>query len=225
MVGDKRPGVPRSKRLKRRTSWKDTLRGLTSTSGNEQDDDPDDSTKSRRPKRKSTSGLKTPTTRNTFIRARSTANIITDEPGGMSDADSDDEDDQDFNQWKEEDRPIRARVRYVYPHANGGPVPIPLNASTLEKQQQELSAAVIQADTKATLAVGGKTVEEGSIKKAREPIGTRLTMTSRTGYFQDRIISPSMVRTPAVSSSNSTLISAFADAGYGHLVHWPPSRS
>ena len=27
------------------------------------------------------------------------------------------------------------------------------------------------------------------------PVGTRLTMTSRSGYFQDRIISPSMVRT------------------------------
>ena len=30
-------------------------------------------------------------------------------------------------------------------------------------------------------------------RKKRAPIGTRLTMTSRVGYFQDRIISPSMV--------------------------------
>jgi hypothetical protein len=30
-------------------------------------------------------------------------------------------------------------------------------------------------------------------KKRRAPIGTRLTMTSRVGYFQDRIITPSMV--------------------------------
>ncbi|RPD59870.1 alpha/beta-hydrolase [Lentinus tigrinus ALCF2SS1-6] len=30
------------------------------------------------------------------------------------------------------------------------------------------------------------------------PIGTRLTMTSRTGYFQDRIISPSMMRAMAI---------------------------
>ncbi|KAJ7266973.1 hypothetical protein B0H12DRAFT_1320941 [Mycena haematopus] len=30
MVGEKSPGVPRRKPLKRQTSWKDTIRGLTS---------------------------------------------------------------------------------------------------------------------------------------------------------------------------------------------------
>ncbi|KAI0706850.1 Alpha/Beta hydrolase protein [Cerioporus squamosus] len=34
--------------------------------------------------------------------------------------------------------------------------------------------------------------------EATAPIGTRLTMTSRTGYFQDRIISPSMMRAMAI---------------------------
>ena len=33
--------------------------------------------------------------------------------------------------------------------------------------------------------------------EAQAPIGTRLTMTSRTGYFQDRIIPPSMVSLPS----------------------------
>ncbi|KAF8757263.1 Alpha beta-hydrolase [Rhizoctonia solani] len=33
---------------------------------------------------------------------------------------------------------------------------------------------------------------------ARKTIGTRLTMTSRTGFFQDRIISPSMMRAMAI---------------------------
>jgi hypothetical protein len=37
---------------------------------------------------------------------------------------------------------------------------------------------------------GEKTVVK---KRKKAPIGTRLTMTSRVGYFQDRIISPSMV--------------------------------
>jgi hypothetical protein len=32
-------------------------------------------------------------------------------------------------------------------------------------------------------------------KRRKAPIGTRMTMTSRVGYFQDRIISPSMVST------------------------------
>lgn len=31
-------------------------------------------------------------------------------------------------------------------------------------------------------------------KRRKAPIGTRMTMTSRVGYFQDRIISPTMVR-------------------------------
>ena len=37
-------------------------------------------------------------------------------------------------------------------------------------------------------------LEEEDKVKTKVPIGTGLTMTSRTGYFQDRIISPSMVR-------------------------------
>ena len=39
---------------------------------------------------------------------------------------------------------------------------------------------------------GSQLVAEPKRKK-KTPIGTRLTMTSRVGYFQDRIISPSMV--------------------------------
>ncbi|WVR05070.1 hypothetical protein IAU60_002082 [Kwoniella sp. DSM 27419] len=35
-------------------------------------------------------------------------------------------------------------------------------------------------------------------KRRKAPIGTRLTMTSRVGYFQDRIISPSMMRAMAI---------------------------
>ncbi|WWD15824.1 hypothetical protein CI109_100248 [Kwoniella shandongensis] len=35
-------------------------------------------------------------------------------------------------------------------------------------------------------------------KRKKAPIGTRLTMTSRVGYFQDRIISPTMMRAMAI---------------------------
>ncbi|KAK8869902.1 hypothetical protein IAR55_000470 [Kwoniella newhampshirensis] len=42
-------------------------------------------------------------------------------------------------------------------------------------------------------------VDKNVAKKRRKaPIGTRLTMTSRVGYFQDRIISPSMMRAMAI---------------------------
>ncbi|ORX39743.1 Alpha/Beta hydrolase protein [Kockovaella imperatae] len=38
----------------------------------------------------------------------------------------------------------------------------------------------------------------GHPRKKKAPIGTRLTMTSRVGYFQDKIISPSMMRAMAI---------------------------
>ncbi|WVW83219.1 hypothetical protein I302_105237 [Kwoniella bestiolae CBS 10118] len=46
---------------------------------------------------------------------------------------------------------------------------------------------------------GEDNVDEIVAKKRKKlPIGTRLTMTSRVGYFQDRIISPSMMRAMAI---------------------------
>lgn len=44
----------------------------------------------------------------------------------------------------------------------------------------------------AEVVMSGEPVQKP--KKKKNPVGTRLTMTSRSGYFQDRIISPSMVR-------------------------------
>jgi hypothetical protein len=108
-----------------------------------------------------------------------TALGVADE-GTLADAESEDE---DFGEVKEEDRPIEARVRYKY--ANGGN-DMMRSTSMLEKKQHELSMAVAEADSNAMKAVARKS--------SAEPIGTRLTMTSRTGYFQDRIISASMVR-------------------------------
>ena len=78
---------------------------------------------------------------------------------------ADDEDTADIRVYteREEDMPIEARVRFS-PTVNRIDVP---------KALQEAS--------------------ESSENTIEAPLGTRLTMTSRTGYFQDRIISPSMV--------------------------------
>ncbi|KAJ7838698.1 Alpha/Beta hydrolase protein [Mycena leptocephala] len=186
MVGDKRPGVPRRKPLKRQTSWKDTIRGLTH-SGGEKSEKRFGSSGPR--KRRSSSVLKTPSSRrSTFLEPR--PNSLNGED--MADAESD-QDEQDFNQYREEDRPIQARVRYVYPDSVSSKtgLPIPRSKSAVVKQQHELSVAVEEANSKATERYGGK-------GKQKEPIGTRLTMTSRTGYFQDRIITPSMMRAMAI---------------------------
>ncbi|KAI6045954.1 Alpha/Beta hydrolase protein [Pisolithus marmoratus] len=101
---------------------------------------------------------------------------------------------------REEDRPLEERVRYVYTESH------PQEKETraqhlhicLENQQEALSEAVQKANIKAvTLVTGGHGQGKGKGKKP-EPIGTRLTMTSRVGYFQDRIISPSMMRAMAI---------------------------
>lgn len=102
--------------------------------------------------------------------------------GTLGDTESDDE---DFEGYKEEDKPIEARVKYRFDKSKPSGS-ILRTQSALERKQEEMAAALKKADTKAILAFGGK-------GKKTEPIGTRLTMSSRAGYFQDRIISPSMV--------------------------------
>ena len=165
MVRDKKPS---SKRIKRRSSWKDTFRGLASGG--------DDDVKAGSSQHKGST--KTSTSR--------IAPTITDE-GALADAENDDD---DMNERKEEDRPIQARIIYKYQVANGD---VPRSHSALVKQQHELSIAVEEANTKAIKAVSRRKSPEPGNGEATEAIGTRLTMTSRTGYFQDRIISPSMV--------------------------------
>ncbi|KAG8213588.1 hypothetical protein J3R82DRAFT_10256 [Butyriboletus roseoflavus] len=100
--------------------------------------------------------------------ARSGGKVPYDDHESWADSESEE---GEMNPVREEDRPIEER--------------------------EQLSAAVAQANLKATTLVTGSHNGKG-IGKNREPIGTRLTMTSRTGYFQDRIISPSMMRAMAI---------------------------
>ncbi|KAF9482153.1 alpha/beta-hydrolase [Pholiota conissans] len=175
MVRDRKPS---QKRIKRRSSWKDTIKGLTS--GGENDER---SLRNARP----ANFLKVPSK---SASGRGSARRLAEE-GALADGESDSED--DYNMRKEEDRPISARILYNY---DGRP-DLPRSTSALEREQQELSIAIAEANTQAVRAISGKaaTSEDGYKK---EPLGTRLTMTSRTGYFQDRIISPSMMRAMAI---------------------------
>jgi hypothetical protein len=83
-----------------------------------------------------------------------------------ADASSSSDSDDTAYPMAEHDKPLSARVRF--------------SVSDLAKQQADLSQAVEKA-------------KEAADKVRKAPLGTRVTMTSRTGYFQDRIISPSMV--------------------------------
>jgi hypothetical protein len=190
MVSDKKSSSHGKPRIKRKQSWKDTIISFTS-SGEKDGEGGGKGTGSKA--RHSANVFKSPSTVRHYVRSRPVrSNTQTDDQGALADAESDSED--DFDQWKEEDRPIEARVRHVYRQletVKSPEVPIPRSESALEKQQEELSAAVVDANTKATLAFGnGNGKRKG---KERQLIGTRLTMTSRTGYFQDRVVSPSMV--------------------------------
>ncbi|KAJ7647126.1 Alpha/Beta hydrolase protein [Roridomyces roridus] len=78
-------------------------------------------------------------------------------------------DEEDFNQYREEDRPLQARVRYVYPQTT-----VPRSKSAVVNEQRALSAAVEEANYKG----------DGAVR--------------RTGYFQDRVITPSMMRAMAI---------------------------
>lgn len=74
---------------------------------------------------------------------------------------------EDHDYRSEEEKSLRERVK------------TPSEEKSLEALQQELRVAAAEA------------MEEE--EQNRMPLGTRLTMTSRTGYFLDRIISPTMV--------------------------------
>jgi len=191
MVGGKRPGRHGKNRLQRQPSWRDTIRGLT-YSGEEEKE-------ARRLTSRATAmgpAISMPGSSSrtlTVRRERARTLPHPEDRGTLADAESDDQDDSevDFKHLREEDRPIGARVRHVY--SQGSPrtdSPLPASSLTSEKQQEQLSAAIAEADSKASMAPGGNEKGKG---KAGEPIGTRLTMTSRSGYFQDRVISPSMV--------------------------------
>lgn len=156
----------RTKRLKRRKSWKDALQDLVGRS----EDLPLKQQHHMDMKRKS---------------SMKSFEAPCDDHESWADSESEE---GEMKPVREEDRPIEERVRFVYKDASSDKDGL---HRVLEKQEQ-LSAAVTQANLKATTLVTGRHNGKG-IGKNRESIGTRLTMTSRTGYFQDRIVSPSMV--------------------------------
>ena len=101
MVKDSRPFSHR-KRLKRKSSWKDTLRGWAS-GGEDADEVPS-------PPRSSSVNWRTP--HKTGDRRKGAGKG----DGSLADAESSDE--EDFNQYPEDARPLQSRVVYKYP--NGG---------------------------------------------------------------------------------------------------------
>jgi hypothetical protein len=191
MAGDNKPATRTKSRLKRRLSWKDTFMGLTG--GIEKDRNADRKTSTLR-MHHSTSSVRTssPSKTSSSVSRAATLSRVGEDQGALADAESEDE--TDFGNVNEQDRPIEARVKFVYPTSPPRSLEpsFPRTESALEKQQRELSEAVAEANSKAML-------EAGRVKgKGKESLGTRLAMTSRAGYFVDRIIPPTMVSVPIV---------------------------
>ncbi|KAF8919831.1 Alpha/Beta hydrolase protein [Mucidula mucida] len=167
MTGE-RPG---HKKLKHKTSWKESLRGL---SGN----DEEDSTPDAKSLRRSKSGYRIPVSKGSFFRPRS--NTL-----GTTDDSSDSE--EEFEPRRAEDTPLECRVKddYFAPTVSVFEDDDPEHAH----EQGILSAAVTAANNQASLPPR---------TSSHQPLGTRVTMASRTGYFTDRIIAPTMMRAMAI---------------------------
>lgn len=149
MVGDRRP-------LRRRQSWRDTLRTLTSPAHER----PPVRTRASSPSLRDING-----TAAGRPAAPGSRDAAAEEAGSWAD----EEDGGELSALPDAQKPIQARVRF--------------HPVVSQVESEEGPAA---ADAPAVAAASGAPQEP--------PLGTRLTMTSRTGYFQDRVIPPSMVR-------------------------------
>ena len=98
--------------------------------------------------------------------------LLKEDAGAVADTE-----DESLSQLDEDDRPVGTRIRF-----------------NPEVSQVHVQRAV---DSPSPMDMEEEHEARAAAVEARAPIGTRLTMTSRTGYFQDRIIPPSMVSLPS----------------------------
>ena len=191
---------------KRKKSWRDAFgMGMTSIKGPSTNTPITERSKSRR-------SCSQPHARTTQI---STDNL------GSSDSSSEDDDEEN----PEEHRPIEARIRWQNSMVSSHDTPSLVHASSLNtlhprgsgareilstKAQRRLAAEVLKANVEVD-----KLRKRVAYDQENAPIGMRLTMTSRSGYFQDRIISPTMV------SHVTPLMAYNLEASSPRCVPWP----
>ncbi|KIY74423.1 alpha/beta-hydrolase [Cylindrobasidium torrendii FP15055 ss-10] len=169
-----RPGM--SKRMKRKPSWKDSLHIMTNSSReNLKLSDRSASVYRNR------SAVRTPNiSKRSFFKP----------PSESDTEDSDSDDSSPVSARRPEDTPLQERVKadYFAPHSPSRSIAAEPLGIVDDAEQGELSAKLAAADE----ALKSETARK------KEPLGTRVTMASRTGYFGDRIISPSLMRAMAI---------------------------
>jgi hypothetical protein len=182
MVNEERKS---SSPVRKRKSWRDAFgMGMTSITGASTDSPITKRSKSRR----------------SYSQPHAqTTQISTGNPDFTDSSSEEDDDEADH----EEHRPIESRIRWQNSVVSNPGTPPLVHASSLNtlrprgggvrenlntEAQRRLAAEVLRAN-----------VEVARLRKCaasdrkNAPIGMRLTMTSRSGYFQDRMISPTMV--------------------------------
>jgi len=127
--------------------------------------------------------------------------------GNLRFTDSSSEEDDDDEEG-EEHRPIEARIRWQHPLISNPVTPSHDRTSTSDTLGPRGSGVreILNTDAQARLAAEvlranvevAKKRKRAASERKNAPIGMRLTMTSRSGYFQDRIISPTMMRAMAI---------------------------
>jgi len=122
------------------------------------------------------------------------SNEVSSEDSGSSDDDDDTRTVRAFDMRREADKSLRERVK-----------------TPKEERHFDLKFGSPE-----------KIVPVEKRKRRKAPIGTRMTMTSRVGYFQDRIISPSMVSPLSFPSVRSELM---VDASNGYPLYRPSTES
>ena len=148
--------------------------------------------------------------------------------GNLRFTDSSSEEDDDDEEG-EEHRPIEARIRWQHPQVSNPVTPSHDRTLTFDTLCPQGSGVqeILNTDAQARLAAEvlranvevAKRRKRAASERKNAPIGMRLTMTSRSGYFQDRIISPTMVSCPTPLMANNLEI------GLIRCVRWPSYTS
>jgi len=120
---------------------------------------------------------------------------------GFTDSSSEEEEEEEYE--PEENRPIEARIRWHNSPVSTSPLDHVPNTTHLgESREQEIlnkeAQAQLAAEVRKANVEVAKKRRRAAYDRKHAPIGMRLTMTSRSGYFQDRIISPTMMRAMAI---------------------------
>jgi len=144
---------------------------------------------------------------------------------GFTDSSSEEEEEEEHEH--EENRPLEARIRWHHspvssdftsPHHHAPRLGESCGEEILtEKAQTQLAVEARKANGEVA-----KKRRRAAYERKNAPIGMRLTMTSRSNYFQDRTISPTMMRAMAILYIGPHLNPDFASDYHISPILTPP---